>query len=185
MSSSDGRRRRMLRPSLFQLESRRLLTVGVAWDGQGGVDLAGPTASVGPDGVQDVDLHLTNLSTLNNPIVQSIVVQGPAGFEWEYNNGATPDGWANAEFFRSQSDPSQGDLYINPTIDSNLNSSNQALGSSTGSPVTLITGNNLNVTVTYQRSDGSTFTDTGPGTVGSLAWIPKEAKPANKMSRLN
>jgi hypothetical protein len=59
MNVSGGRRRRMLFPSLFQLESRRLLTVTVGWDGQDGTDLVGPNTSVGPDGVQDIHLHLS------------------------------------------------------------------------------------------------------------------------------
>ncbi len=185
MSSSNGRRRRMLLPAVLQLESRRLLTVTVQWIGQDGTDLVGPNTSVGPDGVQDIHLHLTGLTTSGNPTIQSIVITSPCGFEWEYNNGDLPSGWANAEFFYPASDPSdesEGDLYINPIVDSNLNSSGQLLYSSTGTPITLLNGDALNLTVNYLLN-GDSLTDTGSTTVENLAdrplMMPATPTPAN------
>ena len=171
MKRSRVPRRRNYRPTLVQLESRRLLTVAVTWIGQDGVDLVGTDASVGPDGVQDIHVQLSQL-TGGTP--RSILVQGPKGFQWAYGPNLT--GAANAEFF------APGDFYLNPTIRSNLDQNGNPLGSSTGALVTLHNGNCLNLMVTYQ--DGST--DTGSVTVANLASPPlpmsKPATPANVVS---
>lgn len=175
MSALSGRRRRMVRPSLLLLESRRLLTVSVSWDGQDGVDLVGPTVAVGPDGIQDVHLHLSMMqsSYSTGTTIQTIVATNPSGFEWEYHSGNSRNGWANAEFFymtNAPTDWSQGDIYLNPTIDSNLSngSSGQPLGSSTGPPITLANGDVLNFTVMYSNGN----TDTGSKTVSGLTQPP-------------
>jgi hypothetical protein len=168
MRRSRVPRRRNYRPTLVRLESRRLLTVTVTWDGQDGVDLVGLDAAVGPDGMQDIHLHLTAL-TGDTPL--SILVQGPPGFEWAHGPNLT--GAANAEFFFPPNQPvdrSQGDLYLNPTIRSNLDQNGNPLGSSTGALVTLQNNAQLNLTVTYQRPDGSTYTDSGSVSVSNLGW---------------
>ena len=175
MRSLNGRRRRMLLPALWSLEPRRLLSVTVNSAVQDGVDLVGPTSSVGGDGVQDIDLNLSNLQVPpeGGTSIQSILVSSPGGFEWEYNNGDLSFGWANAEFFFPPSGIGPtGDLYINPIIDSNLNASGQQLNSSTGSPITLQSGDVLSLTVTYQTSSGTTFTDFGSTTIENLAKPP-------------
>ncbi len=168
----------MFLPSPIELESWCLLNVSVDWERQDGVDLVGPTASVGPDGVQDIHLHLSSLKTsINgyNATLLSILVQGPSGFEceYEYQNNTVPSGWANAEFFYPATNPtdhSQGDLFINPTVDSAVN------GSSTGTPTTLQNGNVLNLTVTYSAA-GSTFMDTGSTPISNLANPPLTMTP--------
>jgi hypothetical protein len=162
-------RRRKYLPTLVQLESRRLLTVAVTWKGQDGVDLVGTDASVGPDGLQDIHVQLSQLT--GTP--RSILVQGPKGFQWAYGPNLT--GAANAEFF------APGDLYLNPRIRSNLDQNGSPLGSSTGALVTLHNNNRLDLTVTYQ--DGST--DSGSVTVSNLSPpspMSKPATPANVVS---
>ncbi|MBV8230004.1 MAG: hypothetical protein JO329_08475 [Planctomycetaceae bacterium] len=123
------------------------MTVAVTWIGQDGVDLVGTDASVGPDGVQDIHVQLSQL-TGGTP--RSILVQGPKGFQWAYGPNLT--GAANAEFFfppNQPADRSQGDLYLNPTIRSDLDQNGNPLGSSTGALVTLQNNDPLNLTVTY------------------------------------
>ena len=144
--------------------------------GQDGVDLVGAGASPGPDGVQDLHLHLR--AGLTGGAISSIVVQGPAGFEWVY--GANPEGAADAEFFASAGGQ-QGDLYLNPTVQSDLNAQGGPLGSSTGALITLPSGSTLTLTVNYQG--GPTATDTGSVTVMNLASpptaMPEPGTPAN------
>ncbi len=152
-----------------------MLAVAVTSLGQDGVDVVGTGASPGPDGVQDLHLHLSGLT---GGAIASIVVQGPAGFEWVY--GANPEGAADAEFFAS-SNGQQGDLYLNPVVRSDLGASGNPLGSSTGALITLPNGSPLTLTVNYQG--GTTATDGGSVTVGNLASppaaMPAVATPAN------
>lgn len=131
--------------------------------GQDGVDLVGPDASAGPDGVQDVHLHLAGLS---GGAIGSITVRGPSGFEWA--SGSNPDGAANAEFFPS-ADGTQGDLYLNPVVRSNLDAGGNPLGGSTGATVTLAAASTLGLTVAYQ---GGT-TAAGTVAIAGLASPPK------------
>ena len=143
--------------------------------GQDGVDLVGTGASPGPDGVQDLHLHLSGLT---GRAIGSIVVRGPAGFEWAY--GANPDGAADAEFFAT-GNGQQGDLYLNPVVRSDLDANGNPLGSSTGAPIALPSGSTL--TLHRQLSGRLDATDTGSVTVASLASppaaMPEPATPAN------
>ncbi|HEY2159225.1 MAG TPA: hypothetical protein VGH33_26595, partial [Isosphaeraceae bacterium] len=168
-------RRRAFRPRGDALESRRLLAVAVTSLGQDGVDLVGTGASPGPDGVQDLHLHLSGLT---GGAIGSIVVQGPAGFQWAY--GTNPGGAADAEFFAT-GNGQQGGLYLNPVVRSDLDANGNPLGTSTGAAITLPSGSPLTVTVNYQG--GSTATDTGSVTIANLASppaaMPAPATPAN------
>ncbi len=150
------------------------MAVAVTSLGQDGVDLVGTGASPGPDGVQDLHLRLGGLT---GGAIASIVVQGPAGFEWVY--GANPEGAADAEFFAPGD--GQGDLYLNPVVRSDLDASGNPLGSSTGAAITLPNGSPLTLTVNYQG--GTTTTDAGSVTVANLASppaaMPAVATPAN------
>jgi hypothetical protein len=85
-------------------------TVNVAWNGQNGQDLTGPSPDVGPDGVQDVDLALGNLNA--KTAVSAITVSTPSGLGWAF--GTNPNLLWNAELVRSTADPSRADLFFNP-----------------------------------------------------------------------
>ena len=136
------RRRRRYLPQITHLETRSLLAVVVTSLGQDGHDLVGPNASQGPDGIQDLHLQLSGLAAA----VSQITVQAPGGFEW----ATTPDpsGYAFAEYFPS-STSGQGDLYINPQVNSDLASPGTTLplGGSTGSLIQLANGMTLTVTI--------------------------------------
>ena len=87
-------------------------SVQVRWNGQQeGVDLTGPTAAVGPDGVVDDEVVLSNLS---NFAINYVTITGPAGFAWETN--LNPDGYAHAEMFRAPNDSTTAKVYFNPYI---------------------------------------------------------------------
>ncbi len=88
-------------------------TLGVTWDGQDGHDLTGPSAAVGPDGVQDVHLVLNGLR--NGLDVQSVRVDGVPGISWQY--GLNRQAVANAEFVRADNMSTQADLYFSPDRD--------------------------------------------------------------------
>jgi hypothetical protein len=85
------------------------------WVGQDRQDWTGVGPSVGPDGVQDVRIHLSKLSAKVS--VKSIRIEGPAAARWEF--GTNPQLLANAELIRDIKDPSQGDLFFQPGRDLN------------------------------------------------------------------
>ncbi|WP_406696052.1 hypothetical protein V5E97_34165 [Singulisphaera sp. Ch08] len=82
----------------------------VQWVGQDGQDLTGPGAGVGPDGIQDIRLALTNLSSRVG--VASLNVRAASGAGWSF--GTNPGSLSNAEFRKRMSDPTKADLYFNP-----------------------------------------------------------------------
>jgi hypothetical protein len=142
--STPGRKRRFS-PEITFLELRSLLT-SVTCLGQDGVDLVGPDASQGPDGIQDLHLRVTGLTDA----VGQIVIQAPGGFEWA--TAPDPTGAALAEYFPSTT-PGAGDLYLNPQIRSDLPAAGGTLplGGSTGSLIPLGNGVALAVAITYQN----------------------------------
>ena len=99
------------------------------------MDLVGPDASQGPDGIQDLHLRVTGLAGT----VEQIRVQAAGGFEWA--TAPDPTGAALAEYFPSSS-AGAGDLYLNPQIRSDLPSPGGTLplGGSTGSLISLSNG---------------------------------------------
>src|SRR5579871_3500160 len=113
MKHSDPRRRRRLDLGLPLLEARCLLSAVVTCLGQDGQDLVGPDASQGPDGIQDLHLHLSGLAAA----VAGISIQAPGGFEWATE--PDPTGAALAEYFPS-STAGQGDLYLSPQVQGDL-----------------------------------------------------------------
>ena len=78
------------------------------WVGQDRQDWTGPGIAVGPDGLQDVRLELTNLSPKVE--VRSITLDGPAGAAWQF--GTNPEGHANAELIRRTGRPLAGRLLL-------------------------------------------------------------------------
>jgi hypothetical protein len=174
--TAPGRKRRFF-PDITHLESRSLLAVVVTFAGQNGQDLVGPDASQGSDGIQDLDLHLSNLPAP----VSRIAIQAPGGFEW----ATAPDanGAALAEYFASSA-AGQGDVYINPQVKSDLPPSGGTLplGGSTGNLIQLSSGAKLTVTVAYQ---GQSSSDTVAVTIANLASgtlpVPAVPTPANPL----
>lgn len=82
----------------------------VQWVGQDGQDLTGPGPAVGPDGIQDVHLTLTNLSSKFG--VASLDVRSESGASW--SAGTNPGSAWNAELQKQAADPTKADLYFNP-----------------------------------------------------------------------
>ena len=95
------------------------------WVGQDGVDLTGPTPGVGPDGVQDAHVVVSNLFAAST--VASVTITGGSGDGWA---SGTNFGLLNAaEFQRGTTDATAGDLYLSPNHD--------------------LSGQTLTITVTY------------------------------------
>jgi hypothetical protein len=95
-----------------RLRSREA-TLAAQWVGQDGQDWTGTGAAVGPDGLQDVHIHLSGLAA--GVAVKAIRIEGPAGARWE--QGTNPKLLSNAELVRDPKDPSQGELYLQPSHD--------------------------------------------------------------------
>ena len=136
---------------------RQLLSISVRSLRQPGLDLVGPDASQGPDGIQDLDLQLSGISTqypLDHILVTPPGGASQAGLAWETEPGAND--YALAEFFPSAVQGS-GDLYINPQVKSVAplagTGTPVSLGGSTGAPIQLQNGNSLTLTTNY--TDGS------------------------------
>ena len=103
-------RKRHVRPSCEGLETRRLLdgSPTAQWIGQDGHDLAGRSASPGPNGVQDVHVAIAGLSSDRE--ISGAEVRGYGGGIWTYDR---PGGhWAVA----LERDPgaSGADVYFEP-----------------------------------------------------------------------
>ena len=171
--ATPGKKRRF-RPALACLECRTLLASAVVL-GQDGVDLVGPDASQGSDGIQDLHLSLSGLTGT----VEQIAVQAPGGFEW----ATAPDqtGAAFAEYFAA-SGPGGGDLYLNPQVKSDLASPGGSLplGGSTGSLISLANGDVLTVTIYYQgQASPDVTTAAVSGLVSPTDRMPATPVPAN------
>ena len=81
--------RHVFHPALDFLETRRLLALSVSL-GTNIVDIVGQDASPGPDGTEDIDLHLENLN-INASGISAILIQGPSGFRWAYGTPGVDD----------------------------------------------------------------------------------------------
>jgi hypothetical protein len=171
--------RRRFRPSITFLEPRRLLA-NVTSLGQAGVDLVGPDASQGPDGIQDLHLRMTALAGA----VEQITVQAPGGFAWA--TGPDASGAALAEYFPS-STAGSGDLYLNPQVRSDLPppGGTLPLGGSTGSLISISNGLVLTLLINYQgQSRPETATLPVSGLVSATAPMPEPSVPANVVNAI-
>lgn len=83
------------------------------WVGQERQDWAGPDAGVGPDGLQDVRIALSKISTKAR--VDAAELHGPTGMLW--CSGVNPKGAPNAELIRDEKDPSRGNFFFQPDRD--------------------------------------------------------------------
>ena len=93
----------------------RVTSVALAarWIGQDRQDRTGTGPSVGADGFQDVHIHLSRLAT--KLTLNGIRIAGPGGPSWE--SGTNPKLLPSAELIRDPKDPSQADLFFQPTRD--------------------------------------------------------------------
>jgi hypothetical protein len=174
--SSPGRKRRYY-PAITFLERRSLLA-SVTCLGQDGVDLVGPDASQGPDGLQDLHLRLTGLTDT----VGQIVIEAPGGFQWA--TAPDPSGAALAEYFPSTS-AGTGDLYLSPRIRSDLPPAGGTLplGGSTGSLISLGNGVVLAVAIAYQNGPNTARVSAQvSGLASPTLPMPAVAVPANVIS---
>lgn len=85
------------------------------WVGQDGLDLTGPTPGVGPDGIQDAHVAVSNLFAAS--AVAGVSVTNSLGQGWA--SGTNAGLLNNAEFRRNSTDPTRGDLYFSPDHDVN------------------------------------------------------------------
>ncbi len=85
------------------------------WVGQDGQDWTGSGPSVGPDGLQDVHIHLSDLPA--GTVLKATRVETPAGAIWE--SGTNPRLLPNAELIRDPKKPSEGELFFQPDRDLN------------------------------------------------------------------
>lgn len=92
------------------LEPRLLLDANPTgtWIGQDKHDLAGPSSTLGPDGVQDIHIAVANLPAART--VASGKIEPLGGGEWDYNGPYGP--WA-AAFVRTPGSTT-ADLYVDP-----------------------------------------------------------------------
>lgn len=90
----------------------RVAAAGVKarWIGQDGSDVAGLGPNVGPDGFQDVRIHLDGLG-IHVPI-KAIRVEAGAGERWEF--GVNPQRLNSAELVKKNREARTGDLHIQP-----------------------------------------------------------------------
>jgi hypothetical protein len=88
-------------------------SLSARWVGQDGHDCVNPGVSVGPDGLQDVRIHLSRINT--RVPLRSIRVESKDGGRWEF--GLNPGAFANAELVRDAKDQAEGDLCFQPDRD--------------------------------------------------------------------
>ena len=97
--------------------SRSLRMPGAAllarWVGQEKQDHVNAGPSVGPDGVADVRIRLSAVST--KLPVKAIRIEGPGGMKWE--SGSNPDLLPGAEYRADPRKPGEGDLFFQPDRD--------------------------------------------------------------------
>jgi hypothetical protein len=129
-------------------------SVQIAWIGQDGPDKVGRGPAVGPDGIQDVHLALTNL-TRTVPI-EAVRIDGPPGIAWAA--GRNPEGVWNAQLDRHGDDPTRAELWLNPDRD--------------------LAGQDLTLTVVYSTGVIDTAVVTAGTSDPGLAVAPAPAPPA-------
>jgi hypothetical protein len=179
----------MLLPSVHELESRRLLSLGYSYLGYTGVDLTGPTAAAGPDGIQDLGIEVTGLPA--STFINAVTINGPApslpnypsGFTWTYgptSSTQSPNGDAGPGIQVLVDQVSGGEtanIYFSPVVQQ-ISSTGQI----TDQPLPSDTDEsqpNLSVSVSYGSSQPYTFS------FASLASSPALADVLPSLPALN
>jgi hypothetical protein len=88
-------------------------TVQATWLGQNGQDITNPSQGVGPDGYQDVDLSVSNLSSTET--VAGMTLTDASGNGWA--SWANPGNLNAADYRPSATSSTVSDLYFSPTRD--------------------------------------------------------------------
>lgn len=83
------------------------------WIGQDGSDWTSTGPGVGPDGLQDVRVRVSGLST--NSDARSLLIEDDAGTRWEF--GVNLKGRHNAELILDPENRSEGNLHFQPLHD--------------------------------------------------------------------
>ncbi|WP_165220721.1 hypothetical protein [Aquisphaera insulae] len=89
------------------------LALQARWLGQDRHDRVAAGPAVGPDGLQDVRIHLSGIST-KFP-VRSIRIEGEGGAKWQ--SGANPELLPNAEYWADPKKPGEGEIHVQPVKD--------------------------------------------------------------------
>ena len=150
-------------PRMAQLESRRLLASSAHYLGLNRLDVAGPTAAVGPGGYKNLEIEIAlPIISTNSPSLKSLNISGPTGFTWTY--GTTGAGGGNPEANpviavmagRASSDGKAElfDAYLSPVVSS--------VDPTTGATVSKMLPNDqaLSITVYYDNGNGALTTET-------------------------
>ena len=146
-------KRSRLQASFERLESRRLLTNDILYQGQQG-DFTGTDASVGADGKADIHFTLSNIPPANGrvPAISSADIVGTLSnntqVSWRY--GANPSGLPNAELIRRTIDPNLGSDFPY-SYDNQSTTAELYLGALPG------TDTLSSIAVTLHYADGSTL----------------------------
>jgi hypothetical protein len=108
----------------------------VSWNGQReGEDWTGPDPGVGPDGIVDDEVTLSNLTAFP---INYVTITGPAGSGLAWESGLNPDGYAHAEMVRATNDSTTAKVYFDPYVIK-----------SNGARVNLLNSQSLTVAVHY------------------------------------
>ncbi|WP_435021296.1 hypothetical protein TA3x_002299 [Tundrisphaera sp. TA3] len=102
------------------LESRRLMAVSASYLGLTDLDFAGPTASIGPGGVRNLELKVSLPAGADGRggTLDSVRIEGPDGTRWSFGDQTRADAaivvdpapFAPGDAFRNYT------LYISPTV---------------------------------------------------------------------
>lgn len=87
--------------------------VQARWVGQDRHDRVGTGPSVGPDGIQDIRVHLSGVS--RKVQVNAMRIEAPGGLKWE--TGINPQAFPSAEYWPDSARPGEGDLFFQPEHD--------------------------------------------------------------------
>jgi len=170
--------RRGFVPRLHRLEERRLLASSAAYMGLSSLDVAGPTAAIGPGGDKNLHVQLSipldGLGRAATP--QYVNISGPTGFQWTY--GTTGPGSYNPQanpviaipLGTSSSDGKSElyDAYFSPVV--------SAVDSTTGATTSKTLANNqaLSITVAYNYFKNGPLTTDTPTSDPALVVTPTD-----------
>ena len=169
--------RRLVAPRPQGLEARRLLAISAAYVGLDTLDVAGPTAAIGPGGFRNLHVQVTIPAGTGGalPTLRALDVAGPGGFRWSF--GTTGAGGGNpqanpaiavaAGVVAADGKSERFDAYFSPVV--------AAVDPATGATATRALGNNqpLTLTVAYAYAGGPIATESA-ATNPALVVTPRD-----------